>query len=209
MKTVAYYSGKIEAREGGEGFLFDQPFMRPGVHEPGTSNLDVLPQNASLDVRSDVIFFSVFFAVVFCLCFAGIFKIRFFGKTLGEYTLPIWYFIAGSILVVFSQYIWVVPSDNIALWGRVTQLLWEVMVGASAYMMIKRKNFGYGNLFFLGVLYSLIIHGSKVSIRYFFYGQTLWYVADRFLYGSLLVMAIVFLGGSIFLFFRRRGMIKF
>ncbi len=169
----------------------------------------IVPRDVSLGVRNDVVFLSVFFAVIFGFVALGVLKIKIFGKTLGEYTRPIWYFIAGSILVVFSQYIWVVPSGNIALWGRVTQLLWEVMVGASAYVLIKKKNFGYGNLFFLGVLYSLIIHGLKVSIRYFFYGQTLWYVADRLLYGGLLVMAIVFLGGSMILFFRRRGMVKF
>lgn len=188
MKTIAYYSGKIEA---------------------GTWQRDVLPENLKWDVRNDSLFISLFFAVLISFAVLGIFKIKVFGRTLAEYIQPIWYFIAGSIVVVFSQYIWVVPSGNIALWGRVTQILWEVMVGASAYLMIKKKNFGYRNLFFLGVLYSFIIHGLKVSIRYFFYGSTLWYVADRFLYGSLLVMAVAFGFGSLLLFFRRRGDIKF
>lgn len=206
MKTVAYYSGKIEARPDS---LFQLPFMGVPAQEAGTWQRDVLPENLKWDARNDSLFISLFFAVLICFAALGVFKINIFGRTLAEYIQPIWYFIAGSIAVVFSQYIWVVPSGNIALWGRVTQLLWEAMVGASAYVMIKKKSFGYGNLFFLGVLYSFIIHGLKVSIRYFFYGSTLWYVADRFLYGSLLVMAIVFVGGSMFLFFRRRGMIKF
>ncbi|MDP1759925.1 MAG: hypothetical protein Q8L01_00415, partial [Candidatus Woesebacteria bacterium] len=82
-------------------------------------------------------------------------------------------------------------------------------IAASAYKLIKTANFGYGNLFFLGILYSLIIHGLKISIRYFFYGKTFLYLIDRFLYGSLLVMAIVFIGGSMLLFFRQKGFIKF
>jgi len=91
---------------------------------------------------------------------------------------------------------------------RISQWIWEICIAVSAYKLIKTANFSYGNLFFLGVLYSLIIHGLKVTVRYFFYEKTFLYLADRFLYGSLLVMMIVFIGGSMFLFFQRKGIIK-
>ena len=92
---------------------------------------------------------------------------------------------------------------------RISQWVWEACIAISSYKLIKESNFGYGNLFFLGILYSLIIHGLKITIRYLIYGKTFLYLADRFLYGSLLVMVIVFMGGSMFLFFRRKGVIKF
>ena len=79
------------------------------------------------------------------------------------------------------------------------------MVLASAYKLSRLPGFSYGNMFFLGILYSLIIHGLKISIRYYFYGKTLLYILDRFLYGGLLVMAIAFVLGSTFVYLRRRG----
>ena len=148
--------------------------------------------------RSIIIFFSTMV----------IFKIKIFGKTLGEYVKPIWYFILISIAAVAWQYLFGLKIDDNFMSLKISQWVWEACVAISAYKLIKESNFGYGNLFSLGVLYSLIIHGLKVTIRYFFYDKTFLYLADRFLYGSLLVMAIVFIGGSLFLFFRQKGFLK-
>ena len=137
------------------------------------------------------------------------FKVKIFGKTLAEYIRPIWYFIFISIAAAAWQYLFGLKIDDGLMSLKIGQLVWEICIAVSAYKLIKTANFSYGNLFFLAVLYSLIIHGLKVTVRYFFYEKTFLYLADRFLYGSLLVMVIVFLGGSMFLFFRRRGILKF
>mgnify|MGYP001564336234 FL=1 len=218
MKTIAYYSGKIDVKKDGcyaggqkidcprEGqSLFERPFMQSGVYESGASNLDILPSNPSWDVRNDFIFIPIFLAVVLSFFALAIFKVKVFGKTLGEYIKPIWCFIAVSVAVVFWQYLIGVTLEGNSLQLRISQWIWEAMVLASVYKLSKISDFGYKNMFFLGVLYSFIIHGLKVTIRYFFYEKTLLYVLDRFLYGSLLVMLIAVGLGSVFILLRNRN----
>ncbi|MDP3764613.1 MAG: hypothetical protein Q8Q95_03265 [bacterium] len=217
MKTIAYYSGKIEIKKGGcyvgeqkidcpktGQSLFERPFMQSSVYEPGTSNLVILPSNPSWDIRNDFVFIPIFLAIVLSFFILAIFKIKVFGKTLGEYIKSIWYFIAIAIAAVLWQYLVGVTLEGNSLQLRISQWLWEAMVLASAYKLSKISNFGYKNMFFLGVLYSLIIHGLKVAIRYFFYEKTLWYALDRFLYGSLLVMLIVVGLGFAFILLRNK-----
>ena len=217
MKTITYYSGKIEVNRDGcyigeqkidcpkeDQSLFQRPYMQSGIYEPGSSNLIILPPNPSLDVRNDFVFIPIFLAVVLSLFFVIILKVKIFGLTLTEYLKPIWYFVIVAITVVFWQYLVGVTAEGTSLQLRISQWVWEAMVLASAYKLSKIPDFGYRNMFFLGVLYSLIIHGLKVSIRYFFYTKTLWYVLDRFLYGSLLVIAIAGVLGSVFVYLRER-----
>ncbi len=171
--------------------------------------LDLLPQIPSLEKRSDPIFFIILLVIIIFFSILAIFRIKIFGKTLSEYIKPIWYLILITIAVVFWQYLFGLKIEDNSLPLRISQWVWEACIAISAYKLIKGSNFSYGNLFFLGILYSLIIHGLKITIRYLFYEKTFLYLIDRFLYGSLLVMAIVFIGGSMFLFFRRRGILKF
>ena len=185
---MAYVSGKIEAKSG---------------------NLNLLPQIPYLEKRSDSLFFALFLVIILGFAALAIFKVKIFGKTLGEYIRPIWYLIFISIAAVSWQYLFGLKIDDGLMSLKISQLIWEICIAFSAYRLIKTANFGYGNLFFLAVLYSLIIHGLKASVRYLFYAKTFMYLLDRFVYGSLLVMIIVFLGGSMFLFFKRRGIVKF
>ena len=142
--------------------------------------------------------------MIFSLALTVVLKIKVFGLTLAEYIKPIWYFILISIVTVFWQYLVGVNLDGNSLQLRISQWIWELAVLASAYKLSKIPKFSYQNMFFLGVLYSLFIHGLKVSIRYFFYAKTLWYVLDRFLYGSLLVMLIAAGLGSMLILLRNR-----
>ena len=211
MRTIAYISGKIETK-GQECFVGDQKVDCPQAGKAFTvsgDKLNLMPQIPSLEKRSNPIFFTILLTVIIFFLFIAIFKIKIFGKTLGEYVKPIWYFILISLAMVAWQYLFGLKIDDNFMSIKISQWIWEICIAASAYKLIKTANFGYGNLFFLGVLYSLIIHGLKVTIRYLFYEKTFLYSIDRFLYGSLLVMVIVFIGGSMFLFFRRRGIIKF
>lgn len=211
MKTIADISGKIETKNR-ECFVGNQKVDCPQTSKAFTTagdKLNLLPQISSLEKRSDPLFFTLLFSVMLIFAGLAIFKIKIFGKTLREYVKPIWYFILISIAAVAWQYLFGLKINDSLMSIRISQWIWEVCIAASAYKLIKTANFGYGNLFFLAVLYSLIIHGLKISIRYFFYQKTFLYLIDRFLYGSLLVMAIVFIGGSMFAFFRRRGMLKF
>ena len=216
-KTIAYYSGKIEIHKDGcyvgeqkidcpkeNQSLFERPFMQSGVYEPGLSNLTILPPNPSLDVRNDFVFIPIFLAVVLSLFFVVILKVKFFGLTLAEYLKPIWYFVLVAVVVVFWQYLVGVTAEGTSLQLRISQWVWEAMVLASVYRLSKIPRFSYSNMFFIGILYSFFIHGLKVSIRYFFYAKTLWYVLDRFLYGSLLVMLIAGVLGSVFVYLRKR-----
>jgi hypothetical protein len=157
-----------------------------------------------LEFRNDILFSSLVGGVILISFLLAVFKIKIFGKTLGEYLIPIWYFVIVTILTVFWQYLVGLNIPDNALPIRISQWLWELMILLSAYKLSRVPGFSYGNMFFLGILYSLIIHGLKVTIRYFFYAKTFSYVIDRFLYGSLIVMAIAFVLGSVFVYLRRK-----
>jgi len=211
MKTIVYYSGKIETK-GRECFVGNQKVDCPQTGKSFTTagdKLDLLPQIPSLEKRSDPVFFTIFLVIIIFFSVLAIFRIKIFGKTLGEYIKPIWYLILISLAAVAWQYLFGLKIDDGFMSIRISQWVWEICIAVSAYKLIKTANFGYGNLFFLGILYSFIIHGLKVTVRYLFYGKTFLYLADRFVYGSLLVMVITFVLGSMFLFFRRKGIVKF
>jgi hypothetical protein len=216
--AFAYVSGKIEVRQEGcfvegrkidcpqEGqSLLERPFLQGGVFQPSAARLDLLPPNPALEVRHDFFFLATFFLVVVALAFWGLTKSKIFGLTLAGYLRPIWPWVLLALAVVFWQYVVGVTLAGDPPWLRVSQLIWELAVAASVYQMLKTSTATYGRLFVLGVLYSLLIHGLKVTIRYFFYAQTLWYVADRLLYGSLLVMLLTVGLGFLLLFFQKRG----
>lgn len=209
ITSLSYYSGKIEGKPDG-CYIGDVKVDCPGSGQTGASptgsyKLDLLLSNQAWEIRNDLLFSIIFGGIVLFFSLLAAFKTRIFAKTLGEYTKPIWYFVLVSILTVLWQYLFGLKIDDNLTAIRISQWVWELAVLASAYKLSKVPGFTYGNMFFLGVFYSLIIHGLKVTIRYFFYAKTLWYVADRFLYGSLLVMAIAFVLGSVFVYLERRN----
>ncbi|HBC73095.1 MAG: hypothetical protein UX91_C0007G0010 [Candidatus Amesbacteria bacterium GW2011_GWB1_47_19] len=179
-----------------------RPSIQSGIYGPGSSSLTILPPHPPLDIRNDLIFIPVFLTVVLSLSLVTIFRVKIFGLTLAEYLRPVWYFVLVAIAVVFWQYLVGVKTEGTSLQLRISQWVWEAMVLASAYKLSKNPKFSYNNMLILGILFSFIIHGLKVSIRYFFYAKTLWYVLDRFLYGSLLVMLIAVGLGSVFILLR-------
>jgi len=165
------------------------------------------PERFMKDERNDMVFVSVLFGAIILILVLVVLKVRVFGKTLAEYVKPIWFYILGAMLVALSQYLIVLPlADKLPYLMNVTQALWALMVALSVMKLSKEENFNLGNAFFLGVIYSVAIHGLKVAIRYFFYEKTLFYVVDRFVYGSLLVMLIVAILGPLFVFLKNKGM---
>ncbi|KKU55500.1 hypothetical protein A3H89_01435 [Candidatus Amesbacteria bacterium RIFCSPLOWO2_02_FULL_48_11] len=208
MKTTAYYSGKIETKNR-ECFVGNQKVDCPGSQEKNSTQtgdkLDILPPSPILDKRGDFVFTSIILLVVIGYILLAVFKTRVFGKTLAEYVKPVWYFILISILIVLWQYLFGLRLDDNLMALRISQWLWQALVLASAYKLSKLPGTSYGNMLFLGILYSTIIHGLKVAIRYYFYDKTLLYTLDRFLYGSLLVMVFAFVLGSVFVYLKRRG----
>ncbi|MEK7061111.1 MAG: hypothetical protein AAB954_00435 [Patescibacteria group bacterium] len=212
MKNIAYYSGKIEFNK--EGCFVgkqkvDCPTPLASRATRTGDKLDILPRIPSFEIRSDTLFFTLLLVIILGFGALAVFKVKIFGKTLGEYIKPIWYFILISLVMVAWQYLFGLKLNDNFMSIRISQLIWEICIAVSAYKLIKFSNFNYGNLFFLGILYSMIVHGFKITIRYLFYGKTFLYLVDRFLYGSLLVMAIAFLGGSMLLYFRKKEIIKF
>jgi len=165
----------------------------------------LLPEGFMKDGRNDMVFFSLLFGVIILILALLILKVKIFSKTLVEYIKPIWFYILGAILVVFSQYLIVIPfNDSFPYLMNISQALWALMVALSVMKLSKEDGFSLGNAFFLGIIYSVIIHGVKVTIRYLFYQKTLFYVVDRFAYGSLLVMFIVVILGPLFVFLKNK-----
>lgn len=183
--------------------------INPAVNK--TSNVkqewrrDILPANFMTDTRNDVVFYSAVLAVIIFFLVIGFAKIKIFGKTLGEYIFPIWYYILGSTVVVATQYLVVVPfGDQLPYLDRITQAIWALLVALSVVQLVKKSQFNFGNIIFLGIIYSFLIHGLKVFIRYAFYDKTLFYVLDRFVYGTILVMVVVVVAGIISLVIYRK-----
>lgn len=131
---------------------------------------------------------------------------KIFGRTLKEYLWPVKYYVLGSVLVVISQYAIALPLEvQYPFLLNVTQGLWAGMVALSITTLIRDHGFSMKNVLFTGVLFCFIIHGLKISIRYVFYGKTVEYLIDRFLYGSLLVMCIPLIIGPVLIYFRNKG----
>ena len=194
MTQFAAISGKIETQNG-QCMVGSQVVECPSRSLSGGTTkdggkLDLLPSNFIADTRNDSIFFGLLIAIVIIFTILGLAKTKIFCKTLGEYLKPIWYYVVICLLIVAWQYLFGINEDN-RLFLRISQWIWELAIALSVIQLVRKNGFSWGNVFFLGVLYSLIIHGSKVTIRYLFYDKTLLYVLDRFLYGSLLVMVIV------------------
>ncbi len=133
---------------------------------------------------------------------------KIFGKTLREYIWPIWYYMVGAVLVVPLQYYVAVPlADRFPFILNLTQALWALMVALSVVKLTVRYDFNFKNVLFLGVLYSVIIHGLKAFVfRVFLFpysdptvGQYFLHLLNRFLYGSFLVMVIVVILGLLFI----------
>jgi len=133
---------------------------------------------------------------------------KIFGKTLKEYIWPIWYYVVGAVLVVPLQYYVAVPlADRFPFILNLTQALWALMVALSVIKLTVLYDFNFKNVLFLGVLYSVIIHGLKAFVfRVFLFpypgfsiGQIHWHLFNRFFYGSFLVMVIVIILGLMFI----------
>lgn len=207
--SISYVSGKIDTRQG-KCFVGSQEVECPksgneGRTSAGTYKLDLLPPNQSLEIRNDLIYTVILLVVVVSFLLLLVLKVKIFGKTLIEYLTPIWYFVLISLLAVAWQYLYGVKMADNLLALRISQWVWEGAVLVSVWKLSRVPDFSYANMFFLGIVYSLIIHGTKVTVRYFFFGSTFWYMLDRFLYGSLLVMLVAFVLGSVFVYLKRRG----
>ena len=142
---------------------------------------------------------------------------KIFGKTLKEYIWPIWYYVLGAVLVVPLQYYVAVPlSDRFPFILNLTQALWALMVALSVIKLTLYYDFNFKNVLFLGILYSLIIHGLKAFVfRVFLFpypgfsvGQVHWHLLNRFFYGSFLVMVIVIILGLIFIKLKNNPQVK-
>ena len=201
MADLSYISGKIT---GGKDGCFVGTEAVPCPQNSNQQNLDILPPNPSLEVRNDFVFIPIFLAVILVSAVVTLLKLKIFGKTLSEYIKPIWPLTIISLVVVSWQYLFGLQIDDNFMALRISQIIWEISVGLSVYKLSRNISFSYRHMIVVGVFYSLLIHGIKVSVRYFFYDKTLWYVLDRFLYGSLLVMLIAVILGFVFVFLRNK-----
>ncbi|MBW2984093.1 hypothetical protein KY361_03205 [Candidatus Woesearchaeota archaeon] len=169
-----------------------------------TGQSRILPKN--LQRGYNKLFFIIpLFIVITLLLILFFLNTKLAGKTLKEYLWPIKYYVAGAILIAISQYV-IGLNYNIPYFLNLTQALWALMIVFSLIKLIKTYgDFNILNVLILGILYSIVIHGLKVSIRFFFYFKPVWYLLDRFLYGSLLVMIIVLITGPIVIYLKKKG----
>lgn len=208
-ERISYVSGKIEVQNGRcvvNGQPVDCPsrtlFGLGGTTQSGVK-LDLLPSNLIVDTRNDLLFYGLLVAVIIIFSGLSVFKVKIFGKTLREYCRPIWILIMVCLLAVAWQYLVGIKLES-HLGLRISQWIWQLAIAISAYILIRRyQDFHFGNLVFLAVFFSFLIHGTKVTIRYIFYDQTMLYILDRFLYGSFLVAVIVLGLGTVFLLTRK------
>ena len=141
---------------------------------------------------------------------------KLFGKSLKDYILPVKYYIIGAVLVVISQYYVAVPlSNRFPFILNLTQALWAIIVALSVIKLTLYYDFNFKNVLFLGILYSVIIHGLKAFVfRAFLFPYSgtptmiLEKIISKFLYGSLLVMAIVIILGFVFINLKNNQEIK-
>ena len=139
-----------------------------------------------------------------------------FKKTLKEYIWPIKFYIIISILIVISQYYIALPlSKNYPFILNLTQALWAIMVALSVIKLTLYYNFNIKNVLFLGILYSIVIHGLKAFVfRVFLFPysgtstEVLGKIINKFLYGSFLVMVIVIILGLIFIKLRNNPEVR-
>ena len=110
--------------------------------------------------------------------------------------------------MVISQYYVAVPLANqFPFVLNITQALWAIMVVLSVIKLTLFHDFNFKNILFLGVLYSVIIHGLKAFVfRIFLFpysDPSIWqyflHLLNRFFYGSFLVMVIVVILGQVFI----------
>ena len=136
-----------------------------------------------------------------------------FGKSLYEYLWPVkWYVIASVIVVIFQYEGMIAQMGYDPLVARITQWLWEIFVAAAAFTLVWKHKFGPKQIFFTGILFSVIIHGLKAFVfRVFFFPYPPetwpWQHIDKFLYGSAIVMAVT-LGAGLFTYYYKHGKIK-
>lgn len=141
---------------------------------------------------------------------------KIFGKKLKDYILPIKHYILIAILIVISQYYIALPlSDRHPYLLNITQALWAITIALSVVKLTVNYNFNMKNVFFVGVLYSIIIHGLKAFFfRIFLFPysgspkEVLFKIFEKFFYGSFLVMVVVIIIGLVFIRIKNNSEIK-
>lgn len=178
-----------------------------GKISEGPWNKDLLPDNFMSDDRNDLLFYSLFLSSIGLFLFLYISKTKIFGKNIIDYLYPSRWYVLGCVLIVISQYTIVgALADYFPLAFNISQWAWQLLVVLSVYNLVMNGKGNIYNVFVLALLYTFIIHGLKISIRYLFYGRTIFYILDRFLYGGLLVFAVVVPLGLCFLYIRNNNM---
>lgn len=140
---------------------------------------------------------------------------KIFGKTLKDYLWPVKYYVIASILIVISQYYVALPlSGQYPYLLNLTQALWALFVALSVVKLVKEYDFGIKNVIFTGILFSIIIHGTKAfffRVFLFPYSGTIEEVAAKiiwkFLYGSFLVMATAIIIGLVFIYAKKKKLL--
>ena len=149
----------------------------------------MFPSNIQLDIP-----FLLFYIACFSFASYLLRNRKVFRRSLREYLWPIRVYIPIAMFGVAWQYVGLFEKTDV-----VGQSIWAMAVALSAATLIEKHNFNFRNIAFVALLYSLLIHGSKCSLRYIVYGsfdpifRTVWYIGSRLVYGSVLVFGVSFL----------------
>lgn len=147
----------------------------------------------------------IFLLVYFALFTAAAWLLRnrkVLGKSIKEYIWPVRFFVPLAVFGAVWQYLGPPPEP-----AMVGQTIWLLAAFLSALTLARKRDFSIKHAAALAIIYSLLIHGAKCSLRYFIYGnydpvyRTLGYLSGRFLYGSVLVgFTVVFTALAVHLY---------
>lgn len=146
---------------------------------------------ASRIIIEIVAFLSIYWGLFGTICYL-LREREVFGKTLRDYLFPVWFFLIIAAGGVAFQYIGM--TIGVKSPGTIGQFLWSAGLLISVPYLIWKNDFEIQNVFIFAILFDLIIHGVKISVRYVIYGaydpvyRSITYIRSRFLYGSALVL---------------------
>lgn len=173
---------------------------------------DILPENFMSNKRNNPLFISFFVLVLVSI--AGLFfsGVKIFGKKLTEYINPIKYYLLGSFIVAASQYVileinnfyMLLTTSQFSFIVRLSQALWGLFVALAIVKLVTKENFNLKQILFTAVFFNIAIMMTKVSIRYFLYGRSIFYVVDRLLYGTILILFLTLIVGGTCLLSKRK-----
>lgn len=111
-------------------------------------------------------------------------KSTIFGKSFIDYLKPTWLYILAVFLIGQIQIgaVFYFPIDiqnffnSIPYFLRLSQLLWAILIVISLFVVVRKYDFTFKQIQFLGLLYFIVFGVLKVFVRAVFLRHDLYYL---------------------------------